>query len=167
MNTLTLRPWHISDLDALCTLADNAKIARYMPDRFPHPYNQETGKDFIAITTAPENSNRFRVIEVDGEFAGGIGLHPEADLFRLNSEIGYWLGEAFWGKGIATQAVKLMVAHSFITFKFTRIYARVFGSNKASARVLEKAGFKLESTIPDSIIKNGELEDCLVFGIRT
>ena len=161
-----LRPWNTSDIDALCISADNAKIARYMTDRFPHPYSKEAGERFIAITTSKENANRFRVIEIDGAFAGGIGIHPQEDIFSLNAELAYWLDESYWNKGFATKAVVEMTEYGFRTFEITRIFARVFGSNKASARVLEKAGYSFEYTIEKSIIKNSDIEDCLIYGIN-
>jgi RimJ/RimL family protein N-acetyltransferase len=161
-----LRPWHSSDLDALCKYADNAKIARYMTDRFPHPYTRDAGKKFIDFVTSPENLDRFRVIEANGKFVGGTGIHPQDDVFRKNAEIAYWLAESHWNKGLATQVVNEMTTYGFKTFDITRVFARVFGTNHASARVLEKAGYTLENTIPNSIIKNNEIEDCLIYSIR-
>lgn len=83
------RPWKLSDLDDLCNYANNPKIANYLSDRFPNPYPRETGEWFVNYTCAPENKDRFRVIEIRGEFGGAIGLHPDEDIFRLNSEIGF------------------------------------------------------------------------------
>lgn len=137
-------------------------------DRFIYPYTEKEGKPFIeyAVNTKLLGKNLLRAIEIDGKFAGAIGLHPEEDIFRLNAEIAYWVGEPYWNKGITTQAILQTVEYGFTEFEFTRIFARTFGSNIGSQRVLEKAGFTLESTIPKSIIKNGKLEDCLVYGLR-
>lgn len=165
-DNLVLRPWEKADLDLLCRYADNPKIARYMTDRFPHPYTREAGENFIAITTDPLNAFRFKVIEIDGAFAGGIGIHLQDDVFRLNAELAYWVAEPYWNKGYATKAIADMILYSFSNYEIDRIFARVYGSNNASKRVLEKTGFRLESTIPESIIKNEKLEDCLTYGIR-
>lgn len=162
---MKLRSFHTSDLDALVRLANNPNIAKTLTDRFPHPYTEQDGLRFLefAINSKQDDKHLLHAIEVDGQFAGGIGLHPESDIFRLNTEIAYWVGEPYWNKGITTQAIKEVVKYGFTEFDFTRIFARLIGSNKASARVLEKAGFTLECTIPRSIIKNGLLEDCLVY----
>ncbi|PCJ67479.1 MAG: GNAT family N-acetyltransferase [Bacteroidetes bacterium] len=161
-----LRPWRKDDLDSLVKHANNANIARNITDRFPHPYTLEAGEQFIELTTSPENLDRFRVIEVDGEFAGGIGIHPHDDIFRLNAEIAYWLTEPLWNKGIITKAIQEMIHYGFTHFGVTRIFGTVLGSNLGSQRVLEKAGFTLENKISDSIIKYEKVEDCLIYGIR-
>ncbi|MGB0851529.1 MAG: GNAT family N-acetyltransferase [Bacteroidia bacterium] len=163
---LTLRPWQKTDLESLCEYANNAKIARFMTDRFPHPYGQKDGENFIAITTSSDNIDKFRVIEVGGEFAGGIGIHPKDDVFRLNAELAYWVAEPFWNRGIGTEAILQMVDYAFTRFEVSRIFASVYGSNLASQRVLLKAGFDLESKIPKSVIKNEEIDDCLIYSIR-
>jgi RimJ/RimL family protein N-acetyltransferase len=98
-------------------------------------------------------------IEYKGELAGCIGLTIQSDIYRLSAEIGYWIGEPYWGLGIATLAVEMITTYGFEQSNLVRIYAGVFDYNKASQRVMEKAGYKLESIAEKSIIKNGELHN--------
>lgn len=160
-----LRPWQLDDLDALVKHANNPRIAANMTDGFPHPYQREKGIEFIGMAT---NGEPYRIlcIEVDGEAAGAVGLHPQQDIMCKNMELGYWLAEPHWGKGIVTEAVKQMVEHGFRNWDVNRIYARPFGPNKGSQRVLEKAGFTLEARFEKTIFKNGEMLDELIYAIR-
>jgi RimJ/RimL family protein N-acetyltransferase len=159
----TLRPWVESDLGSLVKHANNPKIAANMTDAFPHPYSEENGKAFIAMAMSAPS---ILAIEVNGEAVGGIGIHPQSDIMCKNAELGYWIGEAFWGKGIITQAVKQMLDMAFSKYDITRVYARPFGSNVASQRVLEKAGFTLEARIEKNIYKNGVFQDELIYAVR-
>lgn len=160
-----LRPWTITDLPSLVKYANNREIAANLTDRFPFPYNEEHGKQFITMATSHDPMRIF-AIEVNGEAAGGIGLHPQDDVWRLNAELGYWLAEPYWGNGIISAAIAQTVHYGFNTLPIQRIFARPFGRNLASQKVLEKNGFVLESTIPSILIKNGVMEDELVYGIR-
>jgi RimJ/RimL family protein N-acetyltransferase len=105
-------------------------------------------------------------ISVEGIAVGGIGLHRQNDISSMNAELGYWLGEAYWSKGIMTAAVIRMVEYGFIHFDFNRIFARPFGSNFASQKVLEKAGFILEARFYGTFFKDGVFEDELVYAVR-
>ncbi|MFZ1528152.1 MAG: GNAT family protein [Ferruginibacter sp.] len=165
MKEFKLRPWHINDLESLVEQANNFKIARFLTDGFPHPYTKENGRAFIEMASK-DNPIHIFAIEIDEKAVGGIGLHPQTDIMKKNAELGYWLGEAFWGKGIITAAVKQVVKFGFETYDITRIYARPYGSNTASKKVLEKAGFVLEARIEKNIFKNGEFLDELIYGIR-
>lgn len=161
----TLRPWHISDLDALVKYADNYEIAKNLTNHFPHPYTRESGEGFIAMATEKEPYHVF-AIDVKGEAVGAIGVHPQNDIFCKNAEMGYWLAQAFWGKGIMTRAIERMLAYGFKTWEIDRIFARPFGSNIGSQRVLEKAGFVLEARFEKTIWKNQRYEDELVYAYR-
>lgn len=160
-----LRPWKITDLDNLVKNANNAKIAKFMTDMFPYPYTREKGISFIDFASS-DKPVRIFAIEINGEASGGIGLHPQQDINAKNAELGYWLGEPFWGKGIITAAVKQMVEYGFSTLDITRIFARPFGTNKASQKVLEKAGFKLEARFEKTFYKHGEFIDELIYAVR-
>ena len=159
------RPWALSDLDSLVRYANNSDIAKFMTDGFPHPYTEENGQAFIAFATKDDPIHIF-AIDVAGEAVGGIGLHPQADVHRKNAELGYWLAEPFWGKGIITNAIKEIVAFGFKTYDINRIFARPFATNIGSQKVLEKAGFALEGRFEKTFIKNGELVDELVYAVR-
>lgn len=160
-----LKPWSIDDLESLVRYANNWNIARFMTDGFPFPYTEENGKAFIAMATSHTPSQIFAIV-VNGEAVGGIGIHPQTDIYRKNAELGYWLAEPFWGNKIITKAISEIVAYAFATFEIERVFAKPFGSNIASQRVLEKAGFILEGRFEKTIIKNGEYEDELVYAIR-
>ena len=160
-----LRPWSLTDLYSLVRYANNPDIAKFMTDGFPHPYTEEAGKAFIAFATKDDPIHIF-AIEANGEAVGGIGLHPQADVHRKNAELGYWLAEPFWGKGIITNAIKEIVAFGFKTYDINRIFARPFATNIGSQKVLEKAGFALEGRFEKTFIKNGELVDELVYAVR-
>ncbi|MEM7036443.1 MAG: GNAT family protein [Bacteroidota bacterium] len=160
-----LRPVRPSDLDSLVEVADNPNIAANMTDRFPHPYTREAGEAFLQFCMKNTPAN-ILAIDVDGKMVGAIGIHPEEDVYRKNAEMGYWLGEPYWGKGIVTRAVKQMVDYAFEHFDLVRIYARPYGYNLASKRILEKCGFQLEAKFEKTVFKNGELLDQYLFGIR-
>jgi RimJ/RimL family protein N-acetyltransferase len=160
-----LRPWRESDLESLVEFGNNPKIARFMTDQFPNPFTEEKARAFIEMASSSE-PYRIMAIEVEGKAAGGIGVHPQADVYQKNAELGYWLAEPFWGKGIITQAIGQMVAYGFNTWNITRIYAQPYGTNIGSQKALEKAGFTLEARIEKSIFKNGEYLDELIYAIR-
>lgn len=160
-----LRPWSLSDLDSLVKYGNNPQIARNMSDQFPHPYTPERARAFIDWAMS-EDPPRILAIEVDGEAAGGIGIHPQSDIYRKNAELGYWLGEPYWGKGIMTSAIRQMVAYGFRHWDIDRIFARPFGTNMASQRTLEKAGFILEGRFAKTLLKDGEYLDELIYAIR-
>ncbi len=160
-----LRPFRDGDLPALVRHADDATIAAYLSDAFPHPYTEEHGRAFIE-----ECAQRLpfrRAIDINGEACGAIGLHPKPDLWRRNMELGYWLAKAYRGQGIMTEAIRQMVQLGFETFpEITRIYATPFGRNIASQKALEKAGFTLEAKLPGTMVKNGEVEDEWIYAVR-
>lgn len=162
---ITLRPWHINDLDDLVTLANNKNIAQYMADVFPHPYTSENGKTFINFANSNSSSHIF-AIKLNNNIVGSIGLHIQADILKKNAEIGYWLAEEFWGKGIMADAINQMVEYGFNNLDIIRIFARIYGTNKPSQKVIEKANFKLEAKFENTIYKNDEFLDELIYAIR-
>ncbi len=160
-----LRPWSFSDIEALIEYANNFNIAKYMRNVFPYPYTKEEGMKFIEMTHQ-HNPRKIFTIDIDGKASGGIGIFPQEDIMCKNAELGYWLAEPFWSKGIITKAIIEMMDYGFKTFDISRIYAIPFGSNIASQRALEKAGFKLEGKFEKTIYKNGEYHDELIYTIR-
>jgi [ribosomal protein S5]-alanine N-acetyltransferase len=153
-----VRQWRMQDADALVRHADNINVARQLRDRFPHPYTRANASMFLkAATSAAEPSNL--AIEVEGEAAGAIGYVPGIDVERYSAEIGYWLGESYWGRGIVTEALLLMTEHVFTTVNLLRLFALPFADNAASARVLEKAGFVREAILRSSSVKYGQPRD--------
>ena len=150
--------------EALQQLANDADIAKNLRDVFPHPYSLEDARQFISLVKDGIVKHVF-VIFSDDTFVGLIGIIPQHDVHRFNGEIGYWLGKPFWGKGYATEAVKQATDFAFNTLGLHRVYAGIFETNKASMRVLDKAGYRLEAVFTSSIIKNGVLMDEYVYSI--
>ena len=161
----TLRPFRPNDLTALVEHANDPTVAGRLTDTFPHPYTEDHGRTFLEqATTSPPLR---RCIDLNGECIGAIGLHPKADLWQRNMELGYWLAKEQRGKGIMTEAIRQIVQLGFATFpEVTRIYATPFGSNIASQKALEKAGFALEAKLIGTLVKNGKVEDEWIYAVR-
>ncbi|MBX2922322.1 MAG: GNAT family N-acetyltransferase [Chitinophagaceae bacterium] len=154
-----LRMWEKSDRQALAALADNILIWNNVRDRLPHPYKIQHASEFINFCMLKKPASVL-AIHAEGALAGCIGLELQEDISRLTAELGYWVGEPFWNKGIATEAVKQMMEYTALHFPFlVRVYARVFEHNKASMKVLEKNGFHLESIQKRSAVKNNVILD--------
>ena len=161
---MILRPWAPGDEEALVRHGDNRSIWRNLTDKFPHPYTLEQADNWIAYCQDLPEGQWPLAIEVDGEAVGGIGVERYRDLSRMTGEIGYWLGEAVWGRGLATEAVRTLSRWAFREQDFERLQATVLEWNPASARVLEKAGYVLEARLRKSIVKDGEIIDSMVYG---
>lgn len=162
LGDLHIRPWRKSDLDALLRHANNAKIAANLRDQFPHPYTRRDAVDYLNYVREMDVPMSFAV-EYAGEAVGGIGFKLGTDIARLSVEMGYWIGESFWGRGIASRAVTASSEWAFDAYKVVRIFATVFSHNRASIRVLEKSGFTPEGTLRRSAIKNGEILDQIMY----
>jgi ribosomal-protein-alanine N-acetyltransferase len=163
--SFTLRAWLPDDLPSLVRHANNPEIARYMTDQFPHPFTQEKAQGFISFATS-HTPRRVFAIDVDGQAVGGIGIHPQTDIQCKNAELGYWLAQPFWGRGIITEAIRQVVDYGFDIFDITRIFARPYGTNIGSQRALEKAGFVLEARFEKTLFKNGDFLDELIYAVR-
>lgn len=159
---VAIRKIQQEDRETLVALANNTNIANNLRDDFPHPYTQDEADLFIQHAQSAHSTKRF-CIEKDGIYVGNIGLHPQEDVYQMSAEIGYFIGEPYWGKGIATQAVKIIVDYGFDQLDIHRIFAGVFSYNKASKKVLENAGFEFEGISKDAIYKNGVFYDELRF----
>jgi RimJ/RimL family protein N-acetyltransferase len=158
MNDLLLRPWQLSDAAALAAIANNPLIFQRVRDAFPSPYTHTDAIQWISTAAKKKPPESFAV-EYKGELVGSIGFVPGTDVFRRSCELGYFIGEPYWGKGIATEAVKLLTAYIWSLDQFVRIHAHVFSNNIASAQVLAKNGFELEATHRKAAYKNNELLD--------
>ncbi len=162
LETSRLRPWHHTDIDSLVRHADDRRVARTVRDRFPQPYTRADGEAWLAHATAEGRANNL-AIEVGGRAVGGIGMIPGEDVHRLSAEVGYWLGHAYWGRGIMTEAVTAFSAYLLKQREFIRLEAPVFEINPASARVLEKSGYTLESRQRRAAIKEDRIMDILLY----
>ena len=153
-----VRSWQEHDLEPLVRIANNRDVASNLRDRFPHPYDAVHGLGFLRwVAQQPVES--VWAIALDGSVVGGIGLQLGHDIERVSAEIGYWLGQPFWGRGLATSALRAVTNFAFAEFELTRLFAVPFESNSASIRVLEKAGYVLEGRLRQSAIKDGEVLD--------
>ena len=159
-NNITLRAFKQQDAETLATLLNNSRVVANLRDYIPFPYTPKDAMDFIHLCQE-ENPRQNFAIEHNKLFVGSIGLVKQVDVYRKSAEIGYWIGEPYWGKGIATEAAKLITAYGFEQLELLKIFSAVFDLNKASQRVLEKAGYKLEAIIEKAIYKNHKLgEEC-------
>lgn len=158
MEEVTLRPLTMADAPRLAGLANNEKVSINLRDGFPNPYTLADAERFIGMCLKHDPA-QVLAIEFNGEYAGNIGLYPGEDVYRKSAEIGYFIGEPYWGRGIMTRAVILMVEYGFRNFDIVRIHTGVFEYNTASQRVLEKCGFKKEGVFEKSVYKNNRLWD--------
>ena len=162
LSTCTIRPWALADAESLQRHANDREVSMNLRDRFPYPYGIEQARTFLSWITR-QASPTVWAIEVAGEAVGGIGIELHTDVERVSAEIGYWLGQKHWHRGIATDALKAVTAEAFQRFDITRLYALPFADHVASVRVLEKAGYVREGHLRRSAIKNGQVRDQFVF----
>ncbi len=160
--TCIVRTLRTNDADDLARCANDRDIWRNLKDRFPHPYALEHATSFISYCQAQERESAF-AIDVGGRLAGVIGFEHRDDIWRRSVELGYWLGRAYWGKGIASDAVRGVTEWAFTEWDINRVWAGVFAWNPASARVLEKAGFTREARLVKSATKDGQSVDELIY----
>lgn len=153
------------DLPNLVKYANNWNVAKNLTDKFPHPYTEKDGKSFIELATMDPSVPIF-AIEISGQAAGGIGIYLQTDIHKKNAELGYWLAEPFWGKGVVSKAIKQVVDFAFTTYDIDRVFARPFGTNIASQKVLEKNNFRLEGRFDKVLFKNGDYLDELIYAVR-
>lgn len=161
---VTIRPWRSDDAPALARHANNRNVARQLRDRFPHPYTIADARQFIQMASGTRPTTMFAMV-VGGEAVGGIGFFPGADVERFSAEIGYWLAEPYWGRGITAEAITLMSQYAFEMCNMLRLFALPFADNQQSIRVLEKAGYTREATLRASSVKYGQVRDQALFAL--
>jgi ribosomal-protein-alanine N-acetyltransferase len=157
-----LRPWQRGDEAALVRHANNRKVWLNLRDLFPHPYRLEDAEWWVGHASSEQPVTNL-AIEVDGEAVGGIGLVLGTDVARYSAEVGYWLGESVWGRGIATAALETFCGHAFSRFALLRLFALPFADNAASCRVLEKVGFLREGVLRQCAVKDGRVLDQVMY----
>jgi RimJ/RimL family protein N-acetyltransferase len=162
LNTCTIRDWHPGDAGHLARYANNRSIWRNLRDAFPYPYTLDDARAFIRFALFSHPITHF-ALDVDGIAVGSIGLLVKSDIYRKTAELGYWVGEPFWGRGIATEAATALTNFAFANYDLVRVYAGVFDWNRASMRVLEKAGFSLEARLHKNALKDGHVLDELIY----
>lgn len=166
MMRFELRKWKLEDVSDVAYYANNEKVAANLRNVFPYPYTLQDAEDYVR--SCVENSEErqiCRAIVVDGRVAGSIGIFCGTDVYEKTGELGYWLAEDFWGKGIMTEAAKQICREAFEKFDIVRIYAEPYAYNTGSRRVLEKAGFELEGIMKNGIYKNGQIHDYCIYAL--
>jgi ribosomal-protein-alanine N-acetyltransferase len=163
-SNIMLREFRDSDIEELAELCNNKKVWDNLRDYIPFPYTENDAKEFINFCKNESPQQTF-AIEFNEKFVGCIGLVKQPDIYKLTAEIGYWIGEPYWGKGIATKAVRLITDYGFNKLELVRIYTGVVDYNKASQRVLEKSGFIMDCIFEKSIFKNNQIYDEYRYGL--
>ena len=157
-----LRPWRESDAPSLVRYANNRKVWRNLRDAFPHPYTARDAASWLDNVRGM-TPVRFFAIDVGGEAVGSIGIAPLSDVYARSAEIGYFLGEPHWNRGIATEAVQACTEYAFRELGFVRLQAGIFEWNTPSMRVLEKCGYVREGVLRKSVWKDGALVDSVLY----
>lgn len=161
-----IRKWELSDAKDLAAVLSNKKVQDNLRDGLPYPYTEQDGKDFIsAMLSADENETFAFAITVDNTVIGSIGVFRQENIHRQTAELGYYIAEEYWGKGIMTEAVRQICECVFSESDIIRIYAEPFAYNMASCRVLEKAGFQYEGTLRSNAVKNGKVLDMKMYSL--
>ena len=161
-----IRKWELSDAADLATALSNRKIQDNLRDGLPYPYTEQDGIEFIsAMLSADENETFAFAVTADNKVVGSIGVFRQGNIHRQTAELGYYIAEEYWGKGMMTEAVKQMCEYVFEKSDIIRIYAEPFAYNAASCRVLEKAGFQYEGTLRSNAVKNGKVIDMKMYSL--
>lgn len=161
-----IRKWEMSDARDLAEALSNTKVQDNLRDGLPYPYTEQDGKDFISdMLAADENETFAFAVTADSKVIGSIGVFRQQNIHRQTAELGYYIAEEYWGRGLMTEAVTQVCRHVFENSDIIRIYAEPFAYNAASCRVLEKAGFKYEGTLRDNAVKNGKVIDMKMYSL--
>ena len=161
-----IRKWKLSDATDLAFAISNQKVQDNLRDGLPYPYTEQDAVDFIqAMLSADETETFSFSITIDDKTIGSIGVFRQGNIHRRTAELGYYIAENYWGKGIMTEAVKQICEYVFNNSDIIRIYAEPFAYNKASCRVLEKAGFQFEGTLKSNAVKNGRIIDMKMYAL--
>lgn len=163
---MILREWRSEDRGALAALLNNRNILNNLRDGIPYPYTETDAEEFIASMRAADKSRTFAfAVTADDEVVGSIGVFRQDNIHSRTAEMGYYIGEPYWGKGYATGAVKQVCAYVFENTDIIRIFAEPFAYNTASCRVLEKAGFRFEGVLHSNAVKNKEVLDMKLYAL--
>lgn len=163
---IKVRFWNREDAGSLAAYADNPLIAENLRDIFPSPYTKEDAEFFIGMCLRADPAREFLLaIEAEGKAVGSIGLTIGSDIQRKSAELGYWVAQPYWGRGVATEAVRQICRLGFEHYGLARIWAQCFDTNTASQKVLEKNGFCLEGRLRRSIYKKDQFHDALLYAL--
>ena len=161
---IQIRKWALSDAGALAAALSNKKILDNLRDGLPYPYTQQDAREYISAMLAADEDETFAfAVTADGKVIGSIGAFRQGNIHRQTAELGYYIAEEYWGQGIMTEAVRQLCEHVFAHTDILRIYAEPFAHNRASCRVLEKAGFQYEGTLRCNAVKKGAVLDMKLY----
>ena len=161
-----IRKWKLSDAADLAMAISNKKIQNNLRDGLPYPYTEQDGANFISdMLSVDENETFAFAITVDDKVVGSIGVFRQGNIHRLTAELGYYIAEEYWGRGLMTEAVRQICEYVFDKSDIIRIYAEPFEYNIASCRVLEKVGFQYEGTLRNNAVKNGKIIDMKMYSL--
>ena len=161
-----IRKWKLTDAKDIAVALSNKKIQDNLRDGLPYPYSEQDGIDFISsMLSANEDETFAFAITLDDKVIGSIGVFRQQNIHRQTAEMGYYIAEEYWGKGIMTDAVKQICEYVFMNSDILRIYAEPFAYNTGSCRVLEKAGFQYEGTLRNNAVKNGKVIDMKMYSL--
>lgn len=161
-----IRKWELSDATDLSVALSNKKIQDNLRDGLPYPYTEQNAAEYISsMISADENETFAFAVTVDDKVIGSIGVFRQGNIHRQTAELGYYIAEEYWGKGVMTEAVKQICEYVFDKSDIIRIYAEPFAYNTASCRVLEKAGFQYEGTLRKNAVKNGKVIDMKMYSL--
>ena len=161
-----IRKWRLSDAADLARALSSKKIQDNLRDGLPYPYTEQDGKEYIsAMLSADENETFAFAVTADDRVIGSISAFRQGNIHKRTAELGYYIAEEYWGKGVMTEAVKQICEYVFDRSDMIRIYAEPFADNTASCRVLEKAGFRWEGTLRSNAVKNGKVVDMKMYSL--
>ena len=161
-----IRKWKLSDAEDLAAALSNTKIQNNLRDGLPYPYTEKDGTEYITdMLSADEDQTFAFAVTADSKVVGSIGVFRQENIHRQTGELGYYIAEEYWGKGIMTEAVQQICAYVFDKSDMIRIFAEPFAYNAASCRVLEKAGFQYEGTLRNNAVKNGKVIDMRMYSL--
>ncbi len=162
----SIREWHIEDADNLAELLNNKNILNNLRDGLPYPYTKKDAQEFIRAMLLEDKTRTFAfAITVHDRVVGSIGVFRCGNIHFRTAEMGYYIGEPYWGKGIMTSAVKKTCRYIFENTDIIRIFAEPFSFNISSCRVLEKAGFQYEGLLRNNAVKNGKVLDMKMYAL--
>ena len=163
---IELREMRIEDAADLAAAMNNKRVQDNLRDGIPFPYSEKDAVDFMSTAQAAEKNTQYVLAITYGEkVIGNIGVFRKENVHRLTAELGYFIAEPYWGKGIMVEAVRQMCAYIFKNTDIVRIFAGVYTYNEASGRVLEKANFHLEGVLRKNVFKNGQIIDMKLYSI--
>lgn len=163
---VNIRPWKITDAESLSLALNNKKIQGNLRDGLPYPYTAADAEDYISSALNAEKDSQYAwAITVDDKAIGSIGVFRRDNIHRRTAEMGYYVAEEYWSKGVGTKAVRDVCEYIFENTDIIRIFAEPFAYNTASCRVLEKAGFELEGILRKNAVKNGEVLDMKMYAL--